>query len=152
MSQVVQSPLVQHVRERDFADLLVHRHAIAGADRQAAQEFHVGFALCFEMIELGLEIGIAISIKPHLSVVRLQVGPILGQEAVQSIAVAVASECERCANTSAIENRSGGGFQRASASEISLIRLRRIPGVACSRSRQGSALTIILSSYVAAAP
>src|SRR5260370_33996044 len=100
------------------------------------------------MIELGLEIGIAISIKPHLSVVRLQVGPILGQEAVQSIAVAVASECERCANTSAIENRSGGGFQRASAWWISLVRLPRNPGVACRRSGAGGALPSNRSFYV----
>src|SRR5262249_8985360 len=59
--------------------------------------------------------------------------------------------CERCASTSAIEKRSGAGFQRASSSEISAIRPRRIAGVASSSPRQGSSSFIPLSYCALAA-
>src|SRR5262249_10057427 len=59
--------------------------------------------------------------------------------------------CERCASTSAIEKRSRAGFQRASSSEISAIRPRRIAGVASSSPRQGSSSFIPLSYCALAA-
>src|SRR5512145_2957178 len=46
-----------------------------------------------------------------------------------------------------MENRSGAGFQRASSSDTSLMRPRRIWGVAASRLRQGNPLSSMKSSY-----
>src|SRR3981189_1749946 len=51
VAEIVQRPFVQHLRKRDRAYLFVYGRARAVFESQAAEEFDVGLALFFEMVE-----------------------------------------------------------------------------------------------------
>src|SRR6202521_3808900 len=121
--------------------------AIARAGREAAEELHVVLALLLEMIEGILGVGIAIEVEIHLRVVGLELGTGLRHETIEAHAVAVAFGVRQVGQHFGDEKRPGAGFHRASSSVSSVIRLRRIPGVASSRSRQGSPFSVMSSSY-----
>ena len=73
VSQIVQRPFVQHLRQGDRAHLLVDRRALAGARRQVAQGFDVGLALLLEMVEGILGIHVAVQLQVELRVVAVRI-------------------------------------------------------------------------------
>src|ERR1017187_9417 len=89
VSQIVQRPFVQHLRQGDGSHLLVYRFAIAGARRQIAQRFDIGLALFLEMIEGILGIHVAIQLQMLLRVVTFELRVLFAQEPVQAGAVAM---------------------------------------------------------------
>ena len=60
MSQIVHGPLVQHLLQGDFADLLVPGATFPGASRQSPQKFQIRLALILKVVEGIFRIGIAI--------------------------------------------------------------------------------------------
>jgi len=52
MAEIMKRPLVQHLGERDLAELPVERYTVTCAVRQIAEKFYVGLALTFEMINV----------------------------------------------------------------------------------------------------
>jgi len=52
MAEIMKRPLVQHLGERDLAELPVERDTVTCAVRQIAEKFYVGLALTFEMINV----------------------------------------------------------------------------------------------------
>jgi len=74
MSQIVHGPLMQHLLQGDFANLVVPGAAFPGASRQASQILHVGFALLLKMLEGRFGVGIAVQLQKHLRLIGLELG------------------------------------------------------------------------------
>ena len=72
MPEVVQRPLVEHLRQRDGANFQMDGGSVAVLGGKAAEEFQIGFALLLEVIEGVFGIGLGVEIEVVLGVVYAQ--------------------------------------------------------------------------------